>query len=83
MGAAQAGISGGGARDAKPQTVEFEHQSMSITAAGGAETEAPQDYAHGGENTAPGIGTQTWWNDGAMGGNNSITLYEATYSVIA
>lgn len=43
----------------------------------------PRDYAHGGENTAPGIGTQTWWNDGAMGGRNSITLYEASYSVIA
>ncbi|MBK1661654.1 glycosyl hydrolase family protein [Paracraurococcus ruber] len=43
----------------------------------------PHDYAHGGENTAPGIGTQTWWNDGALGGNNWITLYEASYSVVA
>jgi hypothetical protein len=43
----------------------------------------PHDYAHGGENTAPGIGTQTWWNGGALGGNNWITLYEASYSVLA
>jgi hypothetical protein len=43
----------------------------------------PLDYAHGGENTCPGIGVQTWWNDGALGGSNHITLYEASYSVIA
>ncbi|MDO9709699.1 carbohydrate-binding domain-containing protein [Paracraurococcus lichenis] len=43
----------------------------------------PHDYAHGGENEAPGIGTQTWWNGGAMGGNNYLTLYEASYKVLA
>ena len=43
----------------------------------------PNDYAHGGENTAPGIGAQTWWNGGALGGQNYITLYDASYKVIA
>ncbi|MBK1661562.1 carbohydrate-binding domain-containing protein [Paracraurococcus ruber] len=42
----------------------------------------PMDAAHGGENTCPGIGVQTWWNDGALGGGNFITLYDASYSVI-
>ena len=42
-----AGDLGGGVRDAKPQTVEFEHQGMSITATGGAEAEAPQELSHG------------------------------------
>jgi hypothetical protein len=40
----------------------------------------PKDYAHGGENTAPGFGTQTWWNDGALGGSNYITVYDASYA---
>lgn len=40
----------------------------------------PLDYAHGGENTAPGIGVQTWWNNGALGGNNWITIYDASYA---
>ncbi len=43
----------------------------------------PLSYADGGENTCPGIGTQTWWNGGALGGENYITLYEASYSVVA
>ena len=43
----------------------------------------PNDYAQGGENTAPGIGAQTWWNGGALGGQNYITLYDASYKVIA
>ncbi|MDO9709700.1 carbohydrate-binding domain-containing protein [Paracraurococcus lichenis] len=42
----------------------------------------PNDHAHGGENTAPGIGTQTWWNGGAEGGHNFITLYDASYKVM-
>jgi hypothetical protein len=42
----------------------------------------PKDYAHGGENVAPGIGVQTHWNGGSLGGNNWITIYDASYSVI-
>jgi beta-glucanase (GH16 family) len=46
----------------------------------------PNDYAHGGENSAPGIGMQTWWSADAQHGSgydNTITLYEMSYSVIA
>jgi beta-glucanase (GH16 family) len=43
----------------------------------------PADYAHGGENSAPGIGMQTWWSAADQHGDNWITLYDASYSVIA
>jgi hypothetical protein len=46
----------------------------------------PNDYAHGGENSAPGIGMQTWWSADAQYGSgydNSITLYDMSYAVIA
>ena len=36
-----------GAGDAKPQSVEPDFRDMNITATGGADTEAPQDIAHG------------------------------------
>jgi len=38
---------GGGAKDAKPQSVESESQDMNITATGGAEADAPADASHG------------------------------------
>jgi KUP system potassium uptake protein len=38
---------GHGAGDAKPQSVQSEHQNMNITATGGAATEAPQNTSHG------------------------------------
>ena len=37
---------GHGAGDAKPQSVQSEHQNMNITATGGAATEAPQNTSH-------------------------------------
>ena len=46
----------------------------------------PNDYAHGGENSAPGIGMQTWWSTDAQHGtgyDNTITVYEMSYSAIA
>jgi hypothetical protein len=46
----------------------------------------PNDYAHGGENSAPGIGMQTWWSTDAQHGSgydNTITVYEMSYAVIA
>lgn len=46
----------------------------------------PADAADGGENLAPGIGMQTWWAADAQhgsGSDNTITLYEVSYSVIA
>lgn len=43
----------------------------------------PEDYAHGGENLTPGVGSQTWWNGGSLGGENFITIYDFTYSTIA
>lgn len=46
----------------------------------------PADYAHGGENSAPGIGMQTWWSADLQHGSgydNSITLYDMSYAVIA
>ncbi|MFC7473404.1 carbohydrate-binding domain-containing protein [Dankookia sp. GCM10030260] len=42
----------------------------------------PADYAHGGENSAPGIGMQTWWSTNAQHGSgydNTITLYDLDY----
>ncbi|TDH61852.1 glycosyl hydrolase family protein [Dankookia rubra] len=44
----------------------------------------PADYAHGGENSAPGIGMQTWWSTDAQHGSgydNTITLYDVKYAV--
>jgi KUP system potassium uptake protein len=38
---------GAGTKDAKPQSVQSEHQQMNITATGGADAEAPLDAAHG------------------------------------
>ncbi|MDB5593473.1 MAG: hypothetical protein JWM36_434 [Hyphomicrobiales bacterium] len=40
----------------------------------------PLDYAHGGENESMGIGVQTSWNSGALGGNNWVTITDASYS---
>jgi beta-glucanase (GH16 family) len=40
----------------------------------------PKDFAHGGENAAPGIGVQTHWNGGALDGKNWITAYEFSYA---
>ena len=40
----------------------------------------PADYANGGENSMMGVGAQTWWNGGALGGNNWITIYDASYT---
>jgi hypothetical protein len=40
----------------------------------------PLDYAHGGQNESMGIGVQTSWNSGALGGNNWITVTDASYS---
>jgi hypothetical protein len=45
----------------------------------------PKAYADGGENSAPGIGMQTWWSKGDQTpcsgacGDNSITLYGFSY----
>src|ERR1043165_1492325 len=38
---------GTGPKDAKPQSVQSEPNKMNLTATGGAQTEAPQDTAHG------------------------------------
>jgi KUP system potassium uptake protein len=38
---------GQGARDAKPQSVQFEHHNMNITATGGAVSQTPADTSHG------------------------------------
>lgn len=44
----------------------------------------PSDAAHGGVNSAPGVGTQTWWNVDAQGGTDArLTLTDFTYSTIA
>jgi len=40
----------------------------------------PADYAHGGENEMLGVGMQTWWNNGALDGNNWVTIYDASYT---
>lgn len=40
----------------------------------------PNDAAHGGENTVPSIGAQTWWNDGELNGGNWLTLKEFSYA---
>jgi beta-glucanase (GH16 family) len=40
----------------------------------------PKDYADGGENSAPGVGMQTWWSIDAQHGDNSITAYDVSYA---
>lgn len=43
----------------------------------------PNDAAHGGENSAPGVGMQTWWSTGAQHGGgyaNTMTVYDVSYA---
>ncbi|MBL6458083.1 family 16 glycosylhydrolase [Belnapia sp. T6] len=40
----------------------------------------PKDFAHGGENSVPGVGEQAAWAAAYQNGDNLVTLYEATYS---
>jgi hypothetical protein len=44
--------------------------------------DVPKDAAHGGENSAPGFGMQTWWSVGAQTGDNHITAYDVSYAVL-
>jgi predicted xylan-binding protein with Ca-dependent carbohydrate-binding module len=41
-----------------------------------------KDYAHGGENMAPGFGQQFFWNKDQQSGDNSLTVYEVSYTPI-
>ena len=44
----------------------------------------PLDAAHGGLNTTPGIGEQTWWNIADQENHdNTVRLYDFTYSLVA
>jgi hypothetical protein len=46
----------------------------------------PDDAAHGGENSAPGVGMQTWWSAGAQHGGgyaNTMTVYDVSYAAPA
>ncbi|MBL6458882.1 family 16 glycosylhydrolase [Belnapia sp. T6] len=43
----------------------------------------PKDFAHGGENSVPGVGEQAAWAAAYQNGDNLVTLYEATYSTHA
>lgn len=42
--------------------------------------DVPKDAAHGGENSAPGFGMQTWWSTGYQTGDNHITAYDVSYA---
>ncbi|MBL6454699.1 family 16 glycosylhydrolase [Belnapia sp. T6] len=42
----------------------------------------PKDFAHGGENEVPGVGMQAGWAAAYQHGDNSVTFYDASYSVI-
>jgi beta-glucanase (GH16 family) len=45
--------------------------------------QVPLDYADGGQNSAPGVGMQTWWSIDAQHGDNSMTVYDVSYAVVA
>jgi hypothetical protein len=40
----------------------------------------PQDHAHGGENSAFGVGEQPGWAAGYQDGNNTVHVYEMSYA---
>ncbi len=43
----------------------------------------PKDYAHGGENLAPGVGMQTWWSaedQYGSGYDNRMTVFDVSYA---
>ena len=40
----------------------------------------PQDYAHGGENSAFGVGQQPGWAAGYQNGDNTVHVYEMSYA---
>lgn len=42
--------------------------------------DVPADAAHGGENSAPGFGMQTWWSADQQSGPNRITVFRVSYS---
>lgn len=48
------------------------------------ETEhVPLDAAHGGVNTLPGVGEQTWWAAALQDGDNAVTLTEFRYTPLS
>ncbi|MFZ4410961.1 MAG: family 16 glycosylhydrolase, partial [Paracraurococcus sp.] len=53
------------------------HQTAHVT------DNVPLDYADGGQNSTPSVGMQTWWSTGAQHGDNSMTVYDVSYAVIA
>jgi beta-glucanase (GH16 family) len=40
----------------------------------------PLSYADGGQNSAPSVGMQTWWATDAQNGDNTLTVYEVSYT---
>jgi len=43
----------------------------------------PRSAADGGENSAPGVGMQTWWSAGIQHGDNVLTVYQVSYATMA
>jgi hypothetical protein len=77
-------LSGVDARQVHTYSFEWQSDHMSMYVDGRlmwTTTEhVPQDYAHGGENSAFGVGEQPGWAAGYQDGNNTVHVYEMSYA---